>query len=222
MRTFIFSVLVAFIASSYAQDLKRYKDAWDNLSRNTIKMDTGTGFIIKGKSGKKYFATAWHVCDGEWAQSPGVIKDADHDICAKPYVGPESGLKVAPEYSPNEPIFSRGYPRLGSERRLTHTEGFWYGNTEFTSTYSSPKDKGCVDGGKPLFDLMNEVMCERRWIQNQTTLFVRPGSSGSPVVNGDGQLVGIVSTYDLRSPDFKTEAGGIVQHKDVKAFFDKL
>ncbi len=220
MRIFILAFLLGFAISTYG--VETYKDAWDNLTHNTMRMDTGTGFIVIGKSGKKYFATAWHVCEGEWDFRSDVIADPDHDICAIPYEGPKKGLKVAKRYSTHEPIFSRGYPRLGSDRHLTHTEGFWYGVTDYESDYSSPKEKGCNKGGKIVFEFGSEVRCERKWIQNLTTLFVRPGSSGSPVVNSEGQLIGIVSTYDMRSPIFKKEGAGIVRHMDVKAFFDKL
>lgn len=180
------------------------------LSDKNISIGGGTGFILNLEDGTQVLITNRHVCEGLsgrqkqlgrkvsiWAhQDDGtkypvkIIKiSRGADICA--LTAPEgfNGLNIGSEKEVAEKVYAIGHPALKpliiSEGRVIQRGLVEVGESEVRS----PEE--CRKGAKAIFTGYSYV-CVVKFDSVQTTMVILGGSSGSPVVDYFGNVVGIV------------------------------
>lgn len=186
---------------------------WDTLKDSVVFLRSerylGTGSIVESSLHKKYIITNWHVCvrstqglvynfDDARTQVAHVVKsDNKVDLCLLEYSGPHTGIKVTQEAAVTQAaVYSRGYPHAN----LTETKGFILG-TDLVKVKMQDSEDGqlakCLPGFYPTFkaNFKDIAACWGSFYSVTTSLFVLPGSSGSPVVNTRGELVGVVHAH---------------------------
>jgi S1-C subfamily serine protease len=186
------------------------------LGNNVVMIHTlngagATGFIVKGKSGKRYVMTNNHVCGLEEYGTiladfqgdtyvTGVVKRYPlNDLCVMSAPGTASdSFKIAKSYSLGEAVYSIGHPQLEplsisvgelSDEIIVHVvvkvngpEAECHGDT-----YTYHKDD---------LPIMMQVfgtysICERSLPANTSSVVILPGNSGSPTVNIWGEVVAV-------------------------------
>lgn len=198
------------------------------LKDNTARMSNGSGFIFKGPSGKQYLVTNYHVClGGSWHNVAtgslesgevvrgGIVKrDIKPDLCAALIERRKAPLELAKELKPDTRVYTRGYP-YGV---LSQSKGKYIGITKWSYMFPIEQIGECPSEAQKDFSGDGILAgCETEYTDNVTDLYARPGSSGSPVVNFDGDLVGVMSSWDSGK-----DAGGMVRLEDIKEFFKGL
>ncbi len=172
----------------------------------------GTGFLIKGKSGKLYILTNRHICRstksgllkvlyGKETSVVSIIEEyTDNDLClVQAPLTAKSSLKLARSVKLGEKAYAVGHPLLEA---ITVTEG------ELSSYMSIPMQiaenvtpdqcKGVynriVDLSDNPFALAFGVfnICIQDIQCNSSTIPILPGNSGSPVLNIWGNVIGVV------------------------------
>lgn len=179
----------------------------------------GTAFAVRTIDGTR-LVTAGHVCDAAISveKSKGVktqlvsddkrttvnVKEmklyGSHDLCVMdklPDDAPAFDLSTGDD-EPQDAI-AIGYP---SGRPLSATVGMTVGLSEAQMLSQRPLEE-C--SGEAFFQA--EVFpglqaCVFKALGMDTTIPVAPGSSGSPVINKSGNLIGIVSYMDPSTPGF--------------------
>ncbi len=172
----------------------------------------GTGFAIKGMSGKTYILTNRHICRssksgflkaiyGKDTFIVKVIKESEsNDLCI--VEAPDSvrtGLRLARSVKLGERAYAVGHPLLEA---ITVTEG------ELSSYMSIPMQIGenvTPDECKPPYNRIIDVsdnpfaliagvwnVCIEDIQCNSSTIPILPGNSGSPVFNIWGNVIGVV------------------------------
>lgn len=204
--------------------------AISKLRASTVRIDIGSGFIAQGKSGTKYMITNFHVClSGSWKgdmisrQDKGpssrgkiVKQDAACDLCAVEVEQDRDALKIASGLSPQERLYTRGYPH----GILTESKGNLASPAIWSYTYPI-EDLGTC--GKDFQKVFNPITgrlrgCAITYKSYTTDLYARPGSSGSPVVNDNGELVGVVSSWH----PYNNNEAGMVPYACTRNFLQGL
>jgi S1-C subfamily serine protease len=182
------------------------EDVFSHLSKYTVPLYvqftfSGTGFYVEAPSGKTYIMTNAHICDNtntgqlhltgyNRPVARNIIEIYPfHDLCILEGLPNKKGLKLASDIKNLEKIFTAGYPRIPS---LNFSEGH----------LRSEEVRNLKDAAT------NTAKTYRLLI---TSLFSYPGSSGSPIVNSKGELVGVMAGYDQ-----KTNQGIGVPLEEVK------
>lgn len=220
----VINLYVLLTLSSNAADI-----AIDRLRATTVHISVGSGSIVEGKSGKHYILTNAHVCNyaqwkgtltahypsGETVQGRIVKSSFAVDLCAAEVAKETAALKTASFVLPLATIYTRGFPGhiLAESKGRILMERTW-------NLFFPIEELGeCPSGSEKIRDVRGILAgCGLTFTSALSTLYTRPGSSGSPVVNGKGELVGVVSS--LHS-DSAAEAG-LVRFKDVKRFLENL
>lgn len=166
----------------------------------------GSGFAIKGKSGKEYIMTNRHVCE---AQANGVIRvkvgdkrpvfrkvvhmDKVHDLCLIEGVKGLAPLTIGSDQEKGNYMYVVGHPGL---RELTTSQGEYIGRTEVELLYDVENREDCP--GKiyelnPMqqFFFARDFVCTRSYEALSTSAVIYGGNSGSPTVNKWGNLIGV-------------------------------
>lgn len=203
-------------------------DAVSKLRETTVHIAIGSGSIVEGPSGRVYMLSNWHVCNsGSWAgkmranfeggelvEGKIVKKDAISDLCATRILKKRPALRVATTLVPRQQLYTRGYP-YGV---LSETTGQYTGKNTWTYTYPIDVVGECPPGSRKLRDGMGHIVgCNIDYLDNLTNMYSRPGSSGSPVVDINGDLVGVISSWDE-----KHDAGGMVPIEALQEFMKDL
>jgi len=204
------------------------------------RVGSGTGFYIAAND-RTLIITNGHVCDlsltntlvvipNEYASKTiyaNIIEKSDaYDLCAlelvdKPY-NDIMAIKLAETWKYSEHIYTAGYPQTNY---LTVVDGYVTGITEFSFAYPFKISKDCV--GKKFMlitqiGVMNdngslEEVCYLRGDMLTTTANSAPGSSGSPAINSDLQVIGVVmAAYGNNS------YAGIIPVEYLHDFLDSL
>ena len=222
------SMIAFFATANYS--LGDDSPAIPALRAATLHLPNGSGFLIKGRSGKTYLVTNYHVCigtmyrgtlfgslpDGTQARGRVVAQDFRKDLCAALIQAPPAGaLTIAKVSWIHEDAYTRGYP----QGVLTDSHGSLGEMTNWEYTFPIEMIGECPSPSRKARDIYNTVIgCTISYHSQRTTLFSHPGSSGSPVVNPQGELIGVVSSW-LADKDYDA---GIVPLDQVKSFMEAL
>jgi S1-C subfamily serine protease len=206
------------------------------LTRTDTSRAGGTGFHVKLPSGKTGIITNKHVCglskngymvaeSEEFSSQVKILKISDEtDLCLLQPLNGVEGLTLARSVAEGETIAAIGHPNL-NPRTMTMGEAVAQ-SIIYMPLYNITND-------------MDQVMCQT--VKNQslyqieypqpdntigvtwiciasfnailTTVTAHPGSSGSPIVNFFGNVVGVVFSVEVKS----SWANAIII-KDIKKF----
>ena len=191
---------------------------------------SGSAGIVAGSGQTSYLLTNAHVClcagvngrvyaltdAGGLVESRIVKMDFGKDLCLAMTAKPFSGLRLGTAAPRMKAVYTRGYPMT----RAAESVGFAVGDTQWDGEFPLQPNGKCPPNGTPMlgFDGQPEG-CFIRFTVTRSSLYVRPGSSGSPVVDSSGGLVGVVSSWGGGGIMFNA---GLVRYEDVKSFLDGL
>lgn len=220
--------LILLASRAFAAD-----KAMDQLRQTAVRIEgvscSGSGSIIEGKSGRHYLLSNNHVCNcagekgyfyatkegGELIKARIVKRSWAYDLCAGQIDVMGPGLKLGRAPAPLSAVSSRGYPG----GRLVETRGRIGGSTTWTWEAGIEMMGTCPAGVPKLYALNGNVAgCALSFTSTLTNLYGRPGSSGSAVVNSNGELVGVLSSW---KPDSEYSAG-MVPYSQLKDFMGGL
>lgn len=212
-----------------ASDSERH---FGKLRKTAVHLMNGSAGIVKGKSGRPYLLTNFHVCidanvdgvvvgsfnDGKTVMGPVVEEDAVKDLCLvslKDYTG--EALETAEYLTYKETLYTRGWP----QGILGEYEGKAYTAVAFDWVYTIDQVGVCPKGTTPVPGHTGRLSgCQVRSTNTITTIYAAPGSSGSPVVNSNGELVGVIESH-LHFGSINKGQAGMVPLYLVKEFLKK-
>lgn len=193
IKGLVYSILLLSVISCSSFSTKQA----DSVFMVGSARGAGTSFLVQAPSGKSYLLTNAHVC-AIAAEVVSHLRNAsitiieasfDTDLClieAPAFM--EAPLSIADkEPQAHEKVFVIGF---GASLGNTITEGRWVGRLR-----------------RPVFSVNSPAYI---------TAQVLPGNSGSPVLNGRGQVVGVV----FASSGTIMNRGLLVPLEDIKKFLE--
>lgn len=185
----------------------------------------GTGFVMKAPNGKIYTITNAHVCNipgnklytvlpsGKKVSFKIIKKSRITDLCALTPVEGYSGLSLSDKVYIGETIGVVGHPKL-MPLAVTLGELLGYADVAvLVSMEPCTKDVGMYSS---IITPFGYICIETVKKAGLTTLTVRGGSSGSPVVDFFGNVVGVLFAGD------ELGWGIIVSLSDLRKFLNSL
>ncbi len=167
----------------------------------------GTGFQITAPSGKHYVMTNRHICelaDGEdnlvvtsersndESKLHVLFKSEISDLCLLSEAFSWGGLSFASGVSIGDSIHLLGHPKL---QPLTLSSGELIGYRTIRTAERVDKPEDCKDHLDSILNFFTGeqiYICSKDSFAAQMFVYSRGGSSGSPVVNIFGNVVGIL------------------------------
>jgi S1-C subfamily serine protease len=225
LKSLVKTVAVAITVFGFVASAPNLKDAYYRYSTgdqvvmiskdNGGRVNGGTGFHVKAKSGTVYIVTNRHVCEISKDGYVDVLSSSlprpiprriiqkyeDHDLClVEPIVG-KKGLDIASSVDVGEDIVLVGHPNL---RPLVVKKGEYIGNQviELISGYDKSTCKGNWISNDFLKEFYNiEGICVESYYSMQASVTSYGGNSGSPVINKYGNVVGVLFAGSTRVVD---------------------
>ena len=170
------------------------------------KKGMGSGFFVKAPSGTTYVLTNKHVCDTttkpyiqvviqpsqEVYESKIIEKSEMHDLCLIESPAEINGLSVAASTKVGESVGLIGHPS-GWPLTLARGEVLGLTKIKLVTEIVSPgmeTEDFCKDG--QVVNALFAVVCLEEMSATQLFIYSRAGSSGSPLVNFYGSIVGVL------------------------------
>jgi len=196
--------VVSFISPLHRVFLRDIKGSSVVMITDASGRMGGTGFGVEYE-GSKYIMTNAHVCGINNYTKTGIyvtidnrkvrakIKEVykDHDLCIMHHIEGVSTLSIGEAPSKGEMLHIVGYPSL-QPKTLTSGEFVGYGTIQvlIEQAISTRDFKECRRG-----DIVEQTWmgaaCIRKFYASYTTIPILGGSSGSPVINDYGNVVGV-------------------------------
>jgi S1-C subfamily serine protease len=210
------TIAVALIALGLSTTLTNCGPSDTSIRSRVLKLVSSKGSCsgeqIKAPSGMQYILTAAHCKvlavdgsikviteDGRELMRRVIEEDVKSDLLLLEGAPGIEGLSVADDLSPRDHIrtFTHGYGMATYK-----TEGVIIQDMRVQIAISavlSPEDQAKCEE-QPKQKVMDAgwfgKMCAMDVVETATTALILPGSSGGPVVNDRGELVGVVSAGD--------------------------
>lgn len=226
------AVLTAVFMLGKAAASQKLEEPYYTLGQSVVKIlnmggtGGGTGFMVRTKNHKKGILTNWHVCSAADANKQmRAIQEGSFDLIVKVVaMAPEVDLcLLTPVPLPLVPLAPVGPSRFDAVYTVGHpllkpqspAMGRYTAEVRDTIGFSTEADGSCLEGFKFSFNPWQGPLCLRELTLSDTTVPIFPGNSGSPAVNADGELIGVVN-----SSLATTGYGGLIPLRFVKAFLE--
>jgi S1-C subfamily serine protease len=204
METFKMKLLIPLIfnllsTAACADSISQYVYRMYNSEKRI-----GTGFALTTPKGN-FLVTNWHVCytstDGymiaahKVENTPIVVKvkilkiDPKIDLCILAFNRP--GLKLADKHLIGSKVRSVGYPGSSVDQVVSYGESI---NRLPIELPYLPTNETCPASFKRVDLIDGQVLCKGTIDVIDTSLKTEGGSSGSPVVNGEDEVVGVINS----------------------------
>jgi S1-C subfamily serine protease len=174
---------------------------------NKAQTGGGTGFAVKlPKTGATVIVTNEHVCrvaenglvriktdSGRVYIRKVLAENAERDLCVVEGINiPALTLGQSPPNRFDE-ITVLGHPYLTP---TVYSKG-QYSHDEIVQVGAMSADGSCPKGSEAQ-DSLFFTICVREMEESFTTITIYPGNSGSPVLNSEGHVIGVINIADSR------------------------
>lgn len=214
----------SLVEIAYSHQAEIYRIQYSSNPNSFI----GTAFAVISDSGDVHLITAGHVCDalstlGSTAfvrlNDSSVLKIMTNyhvskttDLCSLGIIETDSYLELATSVRASIGFvvgFPVGYRLAAQSGSLLEIK---------TQQWPSPNQDDCQEPYDMVpsdpGNIISVPVCAREMDILTTNIPVAPGNSGSPVLNTDGEVVGVVSAYNTDTPMW----GLMIPLKDLRAF----
>lgn len=173
------------------------------IRKISIDKITATGFNVKAPSGKLYMVTNFHFCI--WSQD-GTFETLNSGSKTKQRIlgiSPKNDLCIATPF--NDKYFNiedndkswffktGGFPSITGDK-MAFSTGIFLGKEERPLILKEPPLPSCFPGTTLLNSTSYYLDCIILDDTVETTMYSYPGTSGSPVLNINNKLVGIINS----------------------------
>jgi len=218
---FIAAITALSVSSAKLDPISIAERSEDKVYRVEINGQfVGSAFAME-IGGEPTLVTAGHICDvfkikqvvplGKSAvNSDGVgftlsefKLSGKGDLCIMDKLPSDApAFKLSQDKQAREEAWVVGFP---AGRALSVTSGMIVGKGKVEIPMQKSKEdcKGEVFSWKTIETIFGDVeACVFSGVSTDTTIGVAPGSSGSPMINAKGEVTGVVSYLDTRTPGF--------------------
>lgn len=189
-----------------------------------------TGFQLVSPSGAVVTVTNAHVCEmvGPSGQMMAHLDDGsgtervvhvreisrETDLCVLDGIAGKDGLRLARDFNRRKKVFVLGHPHL---EPLTLSSGYWVAtkDIEYVADLDAEHCKGGMYHAETARDFLgtDTGVCIARVYAHTSSAVIYPGNSGSPALDSDGQVIGVMFA-GYRETNF----GTFVPLEDLKKF----
>ena len=176
--------------NSLGNSIEKVQDAVVTIEtfNGTTPLSTGTGFIYKVDR-KAYILTNEHVIDGNVVK---VILSDDHEVDAK-VLGKDALLDLA--VLEIDKKYVKQVATLGDSNKVNVGDTIFVVGSPLSKRYQGSVTAGILSGKNRIVQTMlEEEDKESEWLMNvmQVDASINPGNSGSPLLNTNGEVIGVV------------------------------